>query len=532
MNAEQNLWDRRFLSGLAVVYAAVIVSLVLTINPYFSLGWDVQTFIAAGRSLFDAQDGPFDLYRQSRAAFYWPYAYPPLHALLVAPFLLLAGFLPFLPDAVLVRLPVVLFDLGLAWFLYDAILAATGRCHLARLAAILWLFNPVTLYQTAVQAHFESEWVLLVLLAYTRHGLPRPEATFKGGFLKGSLLAGALLAAAILIKQIAVIYAVPYWLWLWLAGRRREAFASGLLASALVALVCLPFALYSDDFLYMVTSYVSQMPVQTQSALVWFLLLKDYLVTSHTSSFFLLRYSTPIVAALSALVAAWGLRRGQDLFCIGLLVTVVFFLFSTKVMAYYYVIIIPFLLLVFLPGGRFGLLTLSFAALAWILLSPYYAPWAKQDHAWLYAALGTPNSLFLACLGLAAWRQRSGLQGKGWARGQDAATPAWGPGRLAGVVCALGLALAVPTFFQPAHAVDWVPGRRDLSLLMVGSGLLALTLLALWPLTRLISRLAGGSHHGWAYVAAGLYLPLTFSQFYLTTESTRVLELLLKEAGL
>ncbi|MDP3046186.1 MAG: glycosyltransferase 87 family protein, partial [Chloroflexota bacterium] len=381
--------DAPFLWSISGAYAGLIVLLTLTIGTYFALGWDVKTFIAAGWSLLDWRD-PFGLFAQSRAAFYWPYSYPPLHAIFVAFFLPLHSLAPAIPESVLARLPVVLGDLGLAILLYWKTSEVTGQRRLARLAAIVWLFNPVTIYQTAAQAHFESEWVLLVLMAYCLAPSPEPPARHTG--LRRLALSTVCLAAAILVKQVAVLYAVPYWVYLALHGRWRQAIISGLGAGAIVVLVCLPFALRSPDFLYMVTGYVAEMPVQTQSALVWLLLIKDQLVSSHSSNIFLLRYATPVVAILSGLVSLLAIWRRRDLFQTGVLVTLVFFLFSSKVMGYYYAILTPFLLLVLMPRERLRLIATTLAVMSWILLSPYYATWAAPENVWLYATMGTANS--------------------------------------------------------------------------------------------------------------------------------------------
>ena len=435
-------------------YAGLIVLLTLTIGTYFALGWDVKTFIAAGWGLLDWRD-PFGLFAQSRAAFYWPYAYPPLHALFVALFLPLHSLAPAIPESVLARMPVLLADLGLAILLYWKTSEVTGQRRLARLAAIVWLFNPITIYQTAAQAHFESEWVLLVLVAYCL--APSPEPPARHTDLRRLALSTVCLAAAILVKQVAILYGVLFWVHLAFHGRWRQAMLSGLGAGAIVVLVCLPFALRSPDFLYMVTGYVAEMPVQTQSALVWLLLIKDQLVTSHSSNIFLLRYATPVVAILSGLVSLLAIWRRRDLFQTGVLVTLVFFLFSSKVMGYYYAILTPFLLLVLMPRERLRLIATTLAVMSWILLSPYYATWAAPENAWLYATMGTANSAFFIWLGWQVWRIGPG-------RVDRAAVPGnGGDGSLLAIVSALAFTVVVSMLAQPAHAVAWVAGRQDLS---------------------------------------------------------------------
>jgi hypothetical protein len=56
--------------------------------------------------------------------------------------------------------------------------------------------------------------------------------------------------------------------------------------------------------------------------------------------------------------------------------------------------------------------------------------------------------------------------------------------------------------------------------------LLATTLLLLIPLTRLLWRKVGSVRLRWALLSAAVYFPLTFMQFYVTRESTRVIEML------
>ena len=520
--------DRPFFLVTGAAYSALVACLTLTISPYFALGWDVKTFIAAGWSLLDWQH-PFALYEQSRAAFYWPYAYPPLHAILVAPFLALHRLVQAIPESVLVRLPVVAFDLAMAFLLYHHIAMATSRKEAARLAAVVWLFNPVTLYQTAVQAHFESEWVLLVLVAYA---LASPPAQHSGrSSWQQVAVASLCLTGAILIKQIALIYAIPYWLSLWFGEKRRQAVLSGALTATLSLLVCLPFALHSQDFVFMVTSYVADMPVQTQSALVWLLLFKEYLLSSHTSAIFVLRYSTLTVAAVASLISLWASSRRKGLQEIGMLITLVFFLLSSKVMGYYYAILIPFAILVLLPRCQLRLLQTTCAMLAWILLSPYYASWAQQDNAWIYAALGTLNSLFFAWLFWRVWHWDVAWTSFGGSAEAATASWRWDPaaaGSLVTMVTALGLALVVPTLAQPAHDVPWVPGRQDLSELVAACAVFSVSVAATVPLFRLLSRTVAPARPRLGLLALTLYFPLTFMQFYVTRESTRVLELLLR----
>ena len=189
-----------FFTACALLYASAILLAALTLNAYFSQTWDVATFIHAARRLIDGGHPP-DLYAQSRAAQTWPYAYPPLHAFVVAIALLVGDALRIFPDYVWARVPPLLADIGVGYVLYEIVVRKSNYETLGRVAMLVWLFNPVTFYDTAVQGHFESEWLLFVLLAYVWYEDSR-----------GIALPSMALAIAVLFKQVAILFAIPLWM--------------------------------------------------------------------------------------------------------------------------------------------------------------------------------------------------------------------------------------------------------------------------------------------------------------------------------
>ena len=144
-----------FLTLIALIYVTAIIIATLTLNPYFAQTWDVTTFIHAARTFAD-NCSPFDLYTQSRTAQTWPYAYPPLHAFVTAIALAFGDLIRIFPDFVWARVPTIIADIGVAMVLCKIVAKKTNDEKLARIAAALWLFNPITFYDTAVQGHFES----------------------------------------------------------------------------------------------------------------------------------------------------------------------------------------------------------------------------------------------------------------------------------------------------------------------------------------------------------------------------------------
>jgi hypothetical protein len=101
-------------------------------------------------------------------------------------------------------------------------------------------------------------------------------------------------------------------------------------------------------------------------------------------------------------------------------------------------------------------------------------------------------------------------------------------------VSALALAMLAPILAQPLHDTAFAGGRPEASSVMMAALLLALVLLALWPLAAVLGRLLGETDRP-SPLAVGLtalYFPLYFSLFYLVKESTAILEAALKLLGL
>ncbi len=513
-----------FFAALALIYVLAIIAATLTLNPYFSQTWDVTTFIQAGHSLID--DGnPFDLYAQSRAAQTWPYAYPPLHAIATALALLAGKALPGLPDFVWARVPAIIADVGVALALFSIVRRKSNDETIARAAAMLWLFNPITFYDTAVQGHFESEWLLFVLLAYIWSADARHVA-----------LPAIALAVAVLFKQVAVLFALPLWI-TWLIGifrdRRKDSAFDLILSLAIFVfvgvVVCLPFLLYSDDFLYMNLTYVENVPVQTQSWIVALLGLTRDAPNAMTSDFVLLRYQT-IVTMLAALGIGWiAARRGTNLYLTATLIVLAFFLTSKKVMGYYYVMLFPFLFADLLPRKRFDLALITVVATTFISLSPYYAAWTNHTHWWVYALLGIANSAFLVWLGKNLMEHEGRrTEKKSSVSGLSSVVVISGGLFFAAVFAAL-LQPFSPDNGSPIRAPIIAVGMEANAIVLLGV-LVTLTVFALIAIHRAV-RTQGERLRLGSWNVPLIFAPLFFSVYTLTKESTAIFEIVLKALG-
>lgn len=524
-----------FFTASAVLYAILILTSAWTLNPYFAQTWDVTTFIHAAQSFLGGTN-PLDLYTQSRTAQTWPYAYPPLHAMAVAVALAAGRVIPVLPDYVIARVPALLADIGIAVILYRIVERSSGEETLARAAFLVWLFNPVTFYDTAVQGHFESEWLFPVLLAY----LWTDES-------RGVLQVSLALAVAVLFKQVAVLFAIPVWIQLATESHRNARTsapvargdrirgvgrlgASLVIFGVVVGVVCLPFLLYSNDFLYMNLTYVENVPVQTQSWIVALLGITRSAPNALTSDFVLLRYQTFVTMAAAAIVAVVGARRRWSLYLIGTLIALVFFLTSKKVMGYYYVMLLPYLLVECLSSRRFGLVLAAVVATTWIALSPYYAAWVNPAHWWIYALLGTANSVFFVWLGWRLIRSPQVAEPRERKDHRNIVMPvSVTAGLFAAAVAAALLQPVVGSGTSPIRAPVVAPGM-EMNAAAAFVVLIALVLAALLVIGNWARQGdAVVKKYVWALVL--VFAPLFFAVYTLTKESTALFEIVINALG-
>jgi hypothetical protein len=204
-----------------------------------------------------------------------------------------------------------------------------------------------------------------------------------------------------------------------------------------------------------------------------------------------------------------------------LLTALLFFLTSKKVMGYHYVLLVPFLLLYALPGRRFDLVAIAMLAASWIMVSPYFAPWARPEHMPLYAAIGTPNTILWLFLFVHVWRRDDKLQ-----LGSLNITERLRDGGAAVVgVTVVTLGMIMSSFGQPlAWLADPAAFRTGLLL-----GVIVVSLIAAVPVAR---RLWAPARLGFGHIVlAVLLIPVYFAAFALTQESTHIIETLLGSPG-
>ncbi len=518
--------DRAWLLRLGLLYVALSLLMLLAMDRFWSNNWDVEIITQATRSLWDG-GSPWDLYEKSRATWPWPYPYPPLSAWILVPFigladLLTGGPVQGWPQLIAIRVLPWLADIGIAFVLHRILWRATGERWIARLGALVWLFNPVLFYHSAVQGHQESTWMLLVLLAFEWVQERKLERTWWPMLL---------LVVAISLKQSAIFYVVPFGLYLLWKRRWRDVLLFGTLFGLIFGLSALPYYLYSDDFRALVFEEVRNMPVQVQSWQLWTLALPHFLVEQTRTTFFTVRYAAVLSVAATALLGGWALWKERSWYAVGLIGSLAFVLFSQKVMGYHYPMLLPWLIAFALRPRRFAVASAGLLWTSWVVVSPYFAPWAEASHLPFYAILGTLNTLVFGWLLWQALRMEEGA---------GAAAPRVGEAaqQLLGGTLLLALGFALATLAQPVATLllerlsPAAPSLRLAALLGLLSTLVGATLLLLGPLWRWGARalplpMVPGRGVGlrWQHAAlALLFVPLFFTWFTMTAEVTSVLE--------
>lgn len=519
--------DFSYLAGAGALYLLVTLVIVFSVDTYWSLNWDAEAFLGAARSFYDG-GSPFDLYAIGREQFGWPYLYPPLYAMLLAPVTWLSdrAWMPAWTTLIAVRLPLIVTDLGVAVTLYTIVWTTIRDRVLARLAVLAWLFTPILFYQTAIQGHHESTWLWPALGAYwwlSQRGVER------------AWVPALLLSLSVALKQTGIVYAIPFGLILLWRRQWRDMLISGAIFALIFGGTSLPFMLHSRDFVDLVFFAVPNQPVQTQSWLVWLLSFESFLTEQTRSTFPLIEYSSLIVIGLVSLVSLFLFARRQSgrsnaaghwWFSLGLVVTLISILFSQKVMAYHYPMIVPWLLAAYMPARRLNLVAAALLWVSWIVVSPYYAPWAAASHLPFYAILGTLNSLVFLALLIYTLR--------------DMPAPApdtddrQGAGPLLGLLVTVTLGFVLASASHPLTTLVPDPGQQRQWLVFgLLAGTIALTLALYTPVARVASRLVGvaATRLRIAHIAITLWLvPLFFTWFGMTSEITAVIEKGLWEA--
>lgn len=210
------------------------------------------------------------------------------------------------------KLPGILSDLGIGWLIYEIIKKITGKDKLAISGAIVWLFNPVIWYNSAVWGQYDS--VINFLALFSFYLLVKKKLN----------IAFLLFALSLYIKASLLIFAPIFFI---IALRQKypiKKYVSSILISIVViVLISLPFS-HRDPFrflyyLYKDKVFVDQLHVVTANGFnLWGAIfgVKDSAVEIHDSVRFLgLAFSnwSYLLFGIFYLPALWLVYKKQDI---------------------------------------------------------------------------------------------------------------------------------------------------------------------------------------------------------------------------
>ena len=327
------------------LFLILFLGLILRLSlAYFQYSGDVGNHLVWGQGTLDGLSGFF---ARHFPGFNDP-NYPPLTILIfgiswrfylfiVSIFNFLNQTIPLFPSkiipllgtfnmqAVFMKLPAILADLGVTWLIYQ--LLPEKKKKLKLILASLYLFNPAVIYISTVWGQIESVTLFFLLLSLYFY--------FKKGN-KEHLLSHLSFALACLVKQTA-LWLLPVYLIIWIKKKDLRLFTQGLFLQLLVfVLLYLPFTLsLIEPFrLYFSTLTVSSTIIADAAWNLW-----SFFYPSHISdSIHLLgisvRYWSIILILISYLFVSlrlWKKVSRENIFSSLFLLSMVAFFLQTRV---------------------------------------------------------------------------------------------------------------------------------------------------------------------------------------------------------
>lgn len=318
----------------------------LLIGFYFFHKFDTPNLINAARRLVDDAN-PFDLYLTSNIGY--PFAKPPLWAIMVLPFVLLFDGTRWIYLGV--KIPVIVADFGCAYLIRAHFLKLDQK-KLGFYGWIFWLFNPICIYTSAYEGSAESIMLLFLLLA-----LRNKENTWKQGIY---------LALGFLIKIQFIIFILPLLVHKGLNTSLERRIQIGIIIVAIFSVVCLPFFLYNPE--RMLYSLFLRHEGRPPGKITWWtfaLLLPDSLYTFFDN---LMNYAVEFVLIANILIV-YLTRKQDNSTRVCLLAVLAFLVISNTVFLRYFTMLIPWMIFYELEKREYvlHLFTNIIIVIGWIL---------------------------------------------------------------------------------------------------------------------------------------------------------------------
>ncbi|MFX1521412.1 MAG: hypothetical protein ACFFCD_16005 [Promethearchaeota archaeon] len=293
----------------------------LLIGVYFFHKFDTPNLINATRRLVDDAN-PFDIYLTSNIGY--PFAKPPLWAIMVLPFVLLFDGTSWIYLGV--KIPVILADFGCAYLIREYFLELDQK-KLSFYGWVFWLFNPICIYTSAYEGSAESVMLLFLLLT-----LKNKENTWKQGLY---------LALGLLTKIQFIIFILPVLVHKGLNTSLEKRIQIGIMIVGIFTAVCLPFYIYNPE--RMLYSLFLRHEGRPPGKITWWtfaLLLPDTLYTFFDN---VMNYAVEFVLITNILIV-YLTRKQENSTRVCLLAVLAFLVTSNTVFLRYFTMLIPWMI--------------------------------------------------------------------------------------------------------------------------------------------------------------------------------------------
>ncbi|MFX1518789.1 MAG: glycosyltransferase 87 family protein [Promethearchaeota archaeon] len=308
------------------------VAIRAVIGYYFYHPLDVPIFISAAKRLID-DNNPLDIYETKIkiGAQEFPFAQPPLVAFLILPLVLLADGTKWIYLAI--KIPSIIADIICANLLKGHFINR-GKENYAFRAYLYWLFNPITIFTTAYEGHYEAVLIMFFLLA-----LRNNTDKWKRGIYLGF---------AFLVKLQAFIFLPPLIINSKFVNDLKGRFKILSIGLGIFILLCLPFLIADPE--NVIYSFFLHHAGKAPFSLTWWVFLlrfSDHYWKPgplHNFVIFLLAHSIELTVSVLFIIS-YLTRNDENIEYVFLVLLLGYFFVSKAVLLRYFTLLIPWQIL-------------------------------------------------------------------------------------------------------------------------------------------------------------------------------------------
>lgn len=311
-----------------LIVTIIGVAIRAVVGYYFYHPLDVSIFIAAAKRLVD-DNNPLDIYetKVSIGTQEFPFAQPPLVAFLILPFILMTDGTKWIYLAI--KIPSIIADIFCANLLKDHFINR-GKENYAFRAYLYWLFNPIVIFTTAYEGHYEALLIMFFLLAFRNKA--------------NKWKRGIYLGFAFLVKLQAFIFLPPLILNSKLIGDLKSRFKIITIGLGVFILVCLPFLITDPENI--IYSLFLHHAGKAPFSLTWWVFMLRYSDhywkpgPLHNLIMCLLAHSLELTVSVLFIIS-YLTRKDETAEFVFLAISLGFFFVSKAVLLRYFVLLVP-----------------------------------------------------------------------------------------------------------------------------------------------------------------------------------------------